>query len=188
MDAWPLIRAAVPESKLVVVGTGNDEARLRRRVEQEHLDAIQFCGRLRDEERDRAYCSSRLLFYPSNQEGFGLAGIEAAAFGVPFLGMAGTVAEELFPAGNGVILAKDLEAKSIADAAIPVLKDSQLASALGAAARKRVHSIFLEEHFAVRFRIALKNVLRFMPDEGVPPDELISPPGEGLVDTKQAAR
>src|SRR5437764_2493743 len=172
MDAWPLIRAAVPESKLVIVGTGNDEARLRRRVEQEHLDAIQFCGRLSDEERDRAYCSSRLLFYPSNQEGFGLAGIEAAAFGVPFLGMAGTVAEELFPAGNGVALAKDLDAKSIAEAAIPVLTDSQLASTLGAAAHNRVHSTFLEDHFAVRFRRALRNVIAITSDEQGGPSEM----------------
>ena len=159
LNAWPLIRAAVPEAKLVIVGTGDDEARLRRRVEQERLEAIHFCGRLSNEERDRVYCSSRLLCYPSEQEGFGLAGIEAASFGVPFLGLAGSVAEELFPDGNGVVLAKDLNPASIAEAAIPVLTDSQLASRLGAAARKRVHSTFLEEHFAGRFRKALSKVL-----------------------------
>jgi phosphatidylinositol alpha-1,6-mannosyltransferase len=188
MDAWPLIRAAVPESKLVIVGTGNDEARLRRRVEQEHLDAIQFCGRLSDEERDRAYCSSRLLFYPSNQEGFGLAGIEAAAFGVPFLGIAGTVAEELFPAGNGVALAKDLEAKSIAEAAIPVLTDSQLASTLGAAAHNRVHRTFLEDHFAVRFRRALRNVIAITSDEQGDPTEMEATQTFGKSQTDVAMR
>ena len=31
-----------------------------------------------------------MLFYPSRQERFGLAGVEAASFGVPFLGLAGT--------------------------------------------------------------------------------------------------
>jgi phosphatidyl-myo-inositol dimannoside synthase len=187
MNTWPLIRAAVPDSKLLIVGTGDDEARLRRRVQQEHLEAIQFCGRLSDKERDRAYCSSRLLFYPSEQEGFGLAGIEAAAFGIPFLGMAGTVAEELFPAGNGLVLAKDLNAKSIAEVAIPVLTDSQLASTLGAAARKRVHSTFLGEHFAVRFRRALRNVLPFHSrDERFPADNLTSQSGESLLSTKEA--
>jgi phosphatidyl-myo-inositol dimannoside synthase len=158
MDAWSLIRSAIPQAQLTIIGTGSDEPRLRRRVEKEHLAGIRFLGRVSDEERDRAYCSSRLLFYPSEQEGFGLAGIEAASFGVPFMGLAGTVTTELFPGGNEVVLAKDLTPHSIAEAAIPVLADSQLASSLGDAARKRVHSTFLEEHFAARFRAALGKV------------------------------
>jgi phosphatidylinositol alpha-1,6-mannosyltransferase len=159
MNAWPLIRAAVPDATLAIVGTGADEERLRRRVRDEHLEGIRFTGRLSDQQRDLAYCSSRLLFYPSQQEGFGLAGIEAASFGVPFMALAGTVTAELFPDGNGIVLAKDLKPESIAEAAIPVLTNSQLASRLGAAARKRVHSTFLEEHFAKRFRRALAPIL-----------------------------
>jgi phosphatidylinositol alpha-1,6-mannosyltransferase len=159
MDAWPLIRAAIPQAQLTIIGTGSDEPRLRRRVQQEHLAGVRFLGRVSDEERDRAYCSSRLLFYPSEQEGFGLAGIEAASFGVPFMGLAGTVTAELFPDGNGVVLAKDLTPHSIAEVAIPVLTDSRLASNLGDTARKRVHSRFLEEHFGARFRTALGTLL-----------------------------
>jgi phosphatidyl-myo-inositol dimannoside synthase len=160
MDAWPLIRAAIPQAQLTIIGTGSDEPRLRRRVEQEHLAGIRFLGRVSDEERDRAYCSSRLLFYPSEQEGFGLAGIEAASFGVPFIGLAGTVTAELFPDGNGVVLAKDLSPTSIAEAAIPVLMDSRLASSLGEAAHNRVQRTFLEEHFAMRFCRALGQALQ----------------------------
>ena len=155
MNAWPLIREAVPDAKLVIVGTGDDERRLRRRMEQEQLPAIEFRGRLSDAERDLAYRSARLLFYPSDQEGFGLAGIEALAFGVPVLGLKGTVVEELFPNGEGVVVANDLGRESIARAAIPVLTDARLASNLGQAGRARVHNIFLEEHFARRFRRAL---------------------------------
>jgi len=160
MNAWPLIRSAVPDARLVIVGTGDDEPRLRRRVAQERLEAIQFCGRLSDRDRDRAYRSARLLFYPSEQEGFGLAGVEAAAFGVPVLGLAGTVTDELFPNGNGVVLAKDLGRESIAEAAIPVLRDPHVASALGHAGQRRVQSVFLEEHFAARFRRALGQLIQ----------------------------
>jgi phosphatidylinositol alpha-1,6-mannosyltransferase len=159
LNAWPVIRSAVPAAELVVVGTGADEPRLRRRVRDEQLQGIRFRGRVSDEERDRAYCSSRLLFYPSEQEGFGLAGIEAASVGVPFLGLRGTVAAELFPDGNGVMLANDLRPESIAQAAVPVLTNAPLASKLGNAAYERVHSTFLEEHFAARFRRALAKVL-----------------------------
>lgn len=163
MNAWPLIRAAVPNATLAIIGTGSDEARLRRRVQEEKLHGIRFLGRVSDQERDRAYCSSRLVFYPSEQEGFGLAGIEAASFGVPFLGLAGTVAEELFPGGHGVVLAKDLSPESIAAAAIPVLTDSQLASRLGDEARCRVRSTFLQEHFTERLMRALRTVLEINP-------------------------
>jgi len=187
MNAWPLIRAAVPEAKLVIIGTGSDEARLRRRVQDEHLEGIQFRGRVSDEERDRAYCSSRLLFYPSEQEGFGLAGIEAASFGVPFLGLADTVTAELFPNGQGVVLAKDLSAKSIAETAIPVLTDSGLASSLGAAARRRVHSTFLEEHFAARFRGALRKVLPISSPEWNDPSDTSGRVSEHAYEMKKAA-
>jgi glycosyltransferase involved in cell wall biosynthesis len=159
MDAWPEIRAAVPDAKLLIVGTGDDERRLRQKVDNEDLPGIEFCGRLSDVERDRMYQAARLLFYPSRQEGFGLASAEAASFGVPVLGLAGTVLEELFPDGTGAVFAKDLEKHSIAQAAIPVLANPQLASKLGRAAWNRVQDNFLEEHFAERFRQAVSHLI-----------------------------
>jgi hypothetical protein len=56
-----------------------------------------------------------LLFYPSTHEGFGLAEVEAASVGLPVLGLAGTVSEELFPVGPGAIIAKDLSRRSISE-------------------------------------------------------------------------
>lgn len=163
ISAWPLLHAAVPDARLVVVGTGDDERRLRRRVEDSGLTGIDFCGRLSDSERDRAYRTGRLLFYPSTQEGFGLAAIEALSFGVPIVGLTGTVIEELFPKHEGVVLAKDLSPENIAGAAIPLLKDSRFAYELGQLGRERVESMFLEEHFARRFRQALSPLLNGEP-------------------------
>ena len=100
-----------------------------------------------------------MLFYPSRQEGFGLAGVEAASFGVPFLGLAGTVTEELFPTGTGAVIAKDLSRESIAEAAIPVLRSAEYAAELGRAALARVNAVFLEEHFTSRLRRALAPLL-----------------------------
>jgi glycosyltransferase involved in cell wall biosynthesis len=101
------------------------------------------------------YRSCRMLFYPSKQEGYGLAGVEAASFGIPVLGLAGTVTEELFPPGTGAVVAKDLSRESIAEAAIPLLGSPQHAQALGRAAAARVNAVFLKEHFASRLRRAL---------------------------------
>jgi phosphatidylinositol alpha-1,6-mannosyltransferase len=163
LDAWPKIRAAVPAAKLLIVGTGTDAARLERRAKSERLTGVEFRGRISDQERDRIYGSGRLLFHPSKQEGFGLAGVEAASFGIPVLGLAGTVVEELFPSGAGAALARNWEIQNIAQAAIPVLADAQFASRLGVAGWNRVQANFLEEHFAQRFRRALA---RFLPFDG----------------------
>jgi phosphatidylinositol alpha-1,6-mannosyltransferase len=155
MDAWPLIKSSVPDAKLIIVGTGNDKQRLENRVKSEHLAGVEFCGWIDDARRDQMYQSCRMLFYPSKQEGYGLAGAEAASFGVPVLGLAGTVTEELFPPGTGAVVAKDLSRESIAEAAIPLLRSAQHAQALGRAAAARVNSVFLREQFADRLRRAL---------------------------------
>jgi phosphatidyl-myo-inositol dimannoside synthase len=155
MDAWPLIRSNIPNAKLMIVGSGNDKGRLQKRVKTEQLAGVEFCGQIDDAQRDRMYRSCRLLFYPSKQEGFGFAGVEAASFGVPLLGLAGTVIEELFPIGTGAVLAKDLSRESIAEAAVPVLRQAQHAAELGRAASARVNAVFLKEHFADRLRRAL---------------------------------
>ena len=155
MDAWPLIKSSVPDAKLIIVGTGNDRHRLENRVKSERLSGVEFSGWVDDGQRDRLYRSCRMLFYPSKQEGYGLAGVEAASFGVPVLGLAGTVTDELFPAGTGMVFAKDLSRESIAEAAIPLLASAQHAQALGTAAAARVNAVFLREHFAGRLGRAL---------------------------------
>jgi len=76
------------------------------------------------------------------------------------LGLAGSVMEEVFPNGEGAVFAKDLGSDSIAQAAIPVLTNNDLASRLGQLGRRRVQNLFLEEHFAARFRDALGNLLQ----------------------------
>jgi glycosyltransferase involved in cell wall biosynthesis len=128
-------------------------------VKAEQLVGVEFCGRIDDAKRNQLYRSCRLLFYPSKQEGFGLAGVEAASFGLPLLGLAGTVTEELFPPGTGAVLAKNLSKESIAEAAVPILRSPELAANLGRAASAMVKAVYLEEHFFGRLRQALAPVL-----------------------------
>lgn len=159
LDAWPEVRKSIPDARLLIVGGGNDQARLRRRIAHEQIAGVKFLGSLSDQQRDQLYASCRLFFFPSKQEGFGLAGVEAAAAGVPVLGLAGTVMSELFPNGSA-ILVHDLLSATISAAAVRVLGDSEYATALGLAARRRVEEAFLEEHFIARFRTALKPLLQ----------------------------
>jgi len=162
LDAWGEIARAVPHARLVIAGDGNDRARLEKRVARENLKGVEFVGRITDRERDELYLRSRLLFYISRQEGFGLAGAEAAAAGVPLVGLAGTVMQELFPNGDGAVLLKDLRPATIAAAVVPVLTRDDFANSLGQAARARVEACFTDEHFKARFREQIKPFLNSM--------------------------
>jgi phosphatidylinositol alpha-1,6-mannosyltransferase len=155
LDGWRKIRAAVPTARLIVVGDGGDRGRLEARVRDEGLEGVEFTGRISDAARDSLYASSSCFLFPSVQEGFGLAAVEAAASGMAVLGVRGTVTEELFPEGSGVALVAEPCGDAIADAAIPLLANPELARSMGALARSRVAEHFLEEHFAARFVDAL---------------------------------
>lgn len=159
LDAWPEIRRAVPRARLIVVGDGPDRPRLMDRVRREAIAGVEFRGWIGDAERDRLYRSSRLFLLPSLLEGFGLVVAEAAVAGVPVLGLRGTVIEELFPEGQGAVLADEPTGRAVAAAAIPLLADPDRATAVGAAARARVNETFLEHHFAARFKAAILPLL-----------------------------
>lgn len=159
LDAWPQIRHAVPDARLFVVGGGDDEPRLRGRIAAEHLQGIEFLGRLSDAGRDEILRKSRVFLFPSVQEGFGLAAVEAAGYGVPVIGVAGTVLEELFPTG-GVDLVPELGVEALASATVRLLTDNEHASKMGEAAASRVRCFYQEHQFIQRFREALGPVLQ----------------------------
>jgi phosphatidylinositol alpha-1,6-mannosyltransferase len=155
LDAWRTIRAAVPHARLLVVGTGDDQPRLARRAVQEKLAGVEFLGWIDDTTRDALYAEASVFLFPSRQEGFGLAAVEAGAQGLAVVGLANTVMEELFPEGQGAVLARAATGAAIAEVTIPLLADQALARAVGEAARARVHASLLEEHFVARFREAV---------------------------------
>jgi phosphatidylinositol alpha-1,6-mannosyltransferase len=159
LGAWPLVRRGVPDARLVIIGNGADLPRLERRVRREEIPGVEFRPRLTDLERNHAYESARVFLFPSRQEGFGLAPVEAAGWGIPLLGLAGTVMEELFPAGEGAVLVDNLEPAALAAPIIKLLRDGEAAAALGQAARQRVRSVFQEDQFIERLRAALLPVL-----------------------------
>ena len=92
MDAWPEICAEVPDAKLVIVGTGtmkNGSVTGRLKKSSTGLSS----GVMSPTKAVIAF-TSKPSVYPSKQEGFGLAAAEAASFGLPVLGLAGTVTED----------------------------------------------------------------------------------------------
>lgn len=156
LTAWPAVRAAVPDARLLIVGDGDDRRRLERRAAAERIEGVEFFGYISDRERDMLYDQTRVLLFPSRQEGFGLVLAEAAAHGLPSLALRQSVFEETFPDGNGVVFVNSTSASDMAPAIIRILRDNQLASQTGLAAYNRIQRCFTEQQFVRRFREALR--------------------------------
>jgi glycogen(starch) synthase len=83
LQALPIVRAELPDAKLVVVG-GGYRAHLETFVRFCHLeDAVQFTGFIPDSELLRLYRVVDVAVYPSLYEPFGIVALEAMAAGAP---------------------------------------------------------------------------------------------------------
>jgi phosphatidylinositol alpha-1,6-mannosyltransferase len=156
LDAWPQIQAAVPEARFIAIGAGNDIERLRERAQREGLVNVELTGFISEHAKDDWLRSARAVFALGRVEGFGLANVEAAALGIPLIGLGGTVLDELFPADVGVRVVPSLEPAHVAAAAIELLRDPVAAAALGQRGRQHVLAHYTRDRFAERFRAAVR--------------------------------
>jgi phosphatidylinositol alpha-1,6-mannosyltransferase len=154
IDAWPLVLAIVPEARLIIAGDGDDRARLQARAAG--LSSLTFTGFVSDEYRERLLRSSAVLVSISTDEGFGLAALEAAASGLPVVGLSGTVTDELFPNGCGHVLLQTKEPRPLADALIRLLTETDQAQEIGEAGMRRMREVFTIDQFNRRVHCAIK--------------------------------
>jgi glycosyltransferase involved in cell wall biosynthesis len=84
--AFARVRAAVPGARLIVLGKGNDRARLERLTRRLGLaDAVVFAGFVSEDVKIDWLHRAHALVYPSPREGWGISTLEAAACGTPVL-------------------------------------------------------------------------------------------------------
>jgi glycosyltransferase involved in cell wall biosynthesis len=88
--------------RLILVGTGPDEMRLRALAAG--TDSIEFAGRVDDETLSNLYAGARALIVPGIEE-FGIAAVEAQAAGRPVVGrQQGGVAETVIDGRSGILV------------------------------------------------------------------------------------
>jgi glycosyltransferase involved in cell wall biosynthesis len=111
LEAAARIRPHLPELKVLVVGQGYWEPRLREAVDRLGLqDAVELLGWVDEATKRRVLASSWALAMPSVKEGWGLAVLEAAASGTPTVAFraAGGLRESVLHGTTG-LLADDLD-------------------------------------------------------------------------------
>jgi len=106
--ALPDILRQEPAVLYLIAGSGDDEPRLRHLAETNGVSAqVKFLGQVENDKLPNLYRLADLYVMPSTGEGFGIAYLEAMAFGTPAIGLKVEGRIESLPNGQtGLFLAE----------------------------------------------------------------------------------
>ena len=161
-DAFGRLRAARPDldPRLLLVGTGPDDAELDRLLEP-HADAVVRVRGFLDgvDELRRLLVAADVYAFPSRHEGQALAPVEAMACGLAVVAAAASGVEETVgPDGEaGVVVAVE-DAEALAAGLERLLSDPEERAAGGAGARARVERLYSYEAAAADLRTFLERL------------------------------
>ena len=146
VDAMVEVARALPGVHALVLGEGQDEARLRAQAAARGVEgAIRFAGYRRD--LDRLYPAIDLLVLPSLSEGLPNVVLEAMAHARAVVATRVGGVPEVVDDGVSGVLVPPANADALAHAMVGVLRDAPRRAAMGEIARARI-----ERDFSVRAR------------------------------------
>ncbi len=82
IKAYKIVRRAMPEVRMWVIGDGPK----RRMLERRSVEGVEFLGRISESEKLKRLCAAHLLVVTSVREGWGMVVTEAARAGTPSIG------------------------------------------------------------------------------------------------------
>ena len=166
LDAWAEVVRAHPshDLRLLLIGTGADAERLRRRLASPSVSGVTWLDEyVLDRDRLRGYLAAADLYaFPSRHEGFPVALMEAMAAGLPVVaadapGVPDILGANGGPAGTerlGVMVPRG-DASALASALGHLIDDPALAERLGRRARQAAAKTFAFEAVGRRLRAFL---------------------------------
>jgi glycosyltransferase involved in cell wall biosynthesis len=140
IEAMREVSKSLPEARLILMGAGPDEIRLRRLVRDANLtDCVFFLGWIRNDEAIRQLGESRVVVIPSIwPENQPTTCIEAMGVGRPVIGTnVGGIPELIVDGKNGYIV-PPADARALAQALTRILGDEGLCEAMSVDTRARV--------------------------------------------------
>ncbi len=127
----------VTNTKLILVGTGNLEAQLRKEAGQLGLSPkVEFKGTISHEELPKVYQDADVFVLPSFNEGMSNAVLEAMASGLPIITTDTGGTKELVDERNGIIVRKG-SSEDIFHAMERIHSKKDLCHQMGVASRKK---------------------------------------------------
>jgi phosphatidylinositol alpha-1,6-mannosyltransferase len=148
------LAADLPGLRYAIVGTGEEEPRLRALAAEAGVaDRVAFAGKVPEEELPAWYAASDVFVLPNRREGediegFGIVFLEAQATERPVVAGASGGAPEAIADGSTGFLVGGTDAEELAGVLRRLADSPELRARLGRAGRERVRSGFTWERAA----------------------------------------
>lgn len=160
LECWAAVRRAIPDAQLVIVGDGDDRARLQSKAEGLGIaDSTQFTGFVSGQALADWYERAWIFAMPSRGEGFGLVYLEAMARQLPCIGSTEDAAGEIIRDGDTGYLVRQDDSSALANRIAQLLGDERLRTEMGRRGLERVQQEFTGDRFARRLNVALAPAL-----------------------------
>jgi len=144
--AFAKVLREMPAARLVLVGESN-EALHRFSIEAGIGDRVRFTGVIAESEMIALLRGASVFAMPSDQEGLGIAALEAMACGLPVVSSRCGGPEEFVRQGETGSTVDVGDARGMADALIAILRDDVARRTMGAAARRLVETEYSHRRF-----------------------------------------
>ena len=159
--AWPRVISAVPDARLLIVGTGPGLEALTSVIKSSPAAGqIEITGFVEEIDLQALWRRAHVFAMPSRKEGFGLVYVEAMRYGLPIIASIHDAAPEVNlheVTGYNV----DLDKKNdLSDRLIQLLRSPQLCRDLGAAGFQRWNEHFRMSAFQRRFLPLMEKFVR----------------------------
>ncbi len=136
IQAMPKVLSKIPKAKLVLVGEGEEKAKLKRLAKELNIaEKISFLGGIEHKKLPVIYRKSSLFVLPSLSESLSNSLLEALASGLPVVVSKVGGNPELVGKKNGVLV-PSANSKALVIAIVRLLKDKKLRQEMGETSRK----------------------------------------------------
>lgn len=162
----PDLLQRVPSVKYIIIGEGPYRATLEQAVRELKLETVvRFLGSVSDQTRAAAYSASDVFtMLPSDDqtdpEGFGIVYLEAMQSGLPLVATAnGGVADIIRDQQNGLVIERQSDDRTVANACERLFRDQTLYQRLGRQGKIDVEQRFTSERQVAPFLTILEKTL-----------------------------
>lgn len=153
IKAMPQVLGRFPAAKLLIVGSGPLENKLRALVEKTGIAAnVVFVGSVAHWSLAEYYATADVLIGPSLREGFGLVFVEAMACGCPVIASDLPGVADIIEDGKTGFCVRPRDSQAIAGKTIEVLQDRSLREQVKSQARADVATRFSARSAAARYK------------------------------------
>jgi glycosyltransferase involved in cell wall biosynthesis len=160
LQALATVVREMPQTHLLVIGSGADEAQFRREADALGVaDHVLWRGRVEPEVLPQYYHTLDVLGVPSHWEGFGLTAAEAMAAGKPVVGTDVPGLREVVEDGVTGYLVPVGDVQALAEKLLALLSDRRLARQMGSNGLRRVRRMFDVTHVGRKWTRAYQALL-----------------------------